>query len=238
LALEPLVPYRKSHHYLGRPGLGTCVTLAGAKINITYHEGFDRERRGVFAQNHVNVFDGNLACHIIPHAFCGLMEAWHFKIPGYGWIMSIAGSIPIYPRKEGRTQEVSDMAKLRAAEGMSILVFPEGHRTTDGKVHDYRRGVFFMARDAGLPVVPIGVRGAYEVNRKGTWKFTPGPIDVFVGPQFETDGLDEDGITRLARRLERMTAVYVETGVMPVDDDSLGNPVTRAESKQSAEASS
>lgn len=223
IALSPFIPFKESHSWLGAKGMAKCVDLTGSRLSIEYHTRFDPERRSVFCQNHVNVFDAHVACATIPHAFCGMMLAWHFRIPAYGRIMRLADGIPVHPGKSGRTAEVSEAARDRVDKGLSILVFPEAHRTRNGKVQPYKRGVFFMARDAGIPVVPLGVRGAYEVNRKGEWKFNPGHIRVFVGPQFETAHLDDEGVRRLARRLQRMTAAYVETGVMPVDDASLGD---------------
>ena len=216
IALSPFIPFKRSHRWLGGAGMAACVPITGASLRVTYDPGFDPERRSVFCQNHVNVFDAHVACATIPHAFCGMMLASHFKIPAYGWIMRLADGIPVYPGREGRTAEVSAAAKDRVGKGLSILVFPEAHRTRDGQVQPYRRGVFFMARDAGIPVVPVGVRGAYAVNHKGTWKFTPGPVDVYVGPQFETAGLSDEAVTALASRFEAMTATYVETGVMPI----------------------
>lgn len=221
--LHPWVKFRDAHWFFAGITLGGVVPITGSQLSVEFHPGFDPERRGVFCQNHVNVFDGHVAAASLPHAFVGLMEAWHFKIPAYGWLMNIAESIPVPAKRTGRTKEMADALQDRVGKGLSLLVFPEAHRTRDGHVARYKRGVFFMARDAGVPVVPVGVRGAYEVNRKGDWKFTPGHIRVFVGPQFETAGLSDDEVGRLSRRFQRMTAAYVETGVMPVDDVTLGD---------------
>jgi 1-acyl-sn-glycerol-3-phosphate acyltransferase len=217
IALSPFIPFKRSHRWLGGAGMAACVPITGASLRVSYDPGFDPERRSVFCQNHVNVFDAHVACATIPHAFCGMMLASHFKIPAYGWIMRLADGIPVYPGREGRTAEVSAAARDRIAKGLSILVFPEAHRTRDGQVQSYRRGVFFMARDAGIPVVPLGVRGAYAVNRKGTWRFTPGPVDVYVGPQVETAGLSDAQVSALAKAFEDATATYVRTGVMPTE---------------------
>lgn len=186
------------------------LSVAGARVRPVYAPGFDRTRPSVFCFNHVNVLDAHTACASIPQPFVGLMLAWHFKIPGYGWMMKATHGIPVHPGRNGRTGELVAHAKQRASEGLSILVFPEGHRTLDGRVGAYRRGMFFMARDAGLPIVPVAVRGMYEVNRKGSMLIIPGDVDVFVGPQIETAGLDDDAIAALAARVGACVADYVE----------------------------
>lgn len=186
------------------------LRIAGARVTPIYAPGFDRERPSVFCFNHVNVLDAHTACASIPQPFVGLMLAWHFKIPGYGWMMKATHGIPVHPGKQGRTGELIAHAKERAASGLSILVFPEGGRTLDGRVGPYRRGMFFMARDAGLPIVPVAVRGMFEVNRKGSMLMVPGDVTVYVGPQLDVSGLDDAGIAEITARVQARVADYVE----------------------------
>jgi 1-acyl-sn-glycerol-3-phosphate acyltransferase len=225
LLLTPFVSFKRSHPYLGAPGMATCVRLTFSRLRVTRDPGFDPERRSVFCQNHVSVLDGHVACGAIPHAFCGLMNHTHFRIPGYGWIMKLARGIPVYPRASGRTAEISEAARERAAYGISILTFPEAHRTLDGNVREFRRGVFFMARDAGLPVVPLAVRGLYAINRKGSWLFRPGTVDVYLGPQIETAGLNDEQVGELATRVQSAIDTYVRTGTYP---QALSDPTPMA----------
>ncbi len=211
--LTPVIPFRESHNWVGAAGMARCLKLTGSELYVTYDPGFDPERRSVFAQNHISVLDAHVACSVIPHAFCGLMNHWHFNIPGYGWIMRLANGIPVFPRDAGRTAEITEAARARVAQGISILVFPEGHRTRDGQVQDYKRGVFFMARDAGIPVVPIAVRGLRDVNKRKSLRFEPGRVEVYVGPQLETADLDDAGVTALTARAKQFADTWVRTGV-------------------------
>lgn len=215
------------------------LNLTGCRVEVTYDPGFDRDRPSVFCQNHVNVLDAHVACRAIPQPFVGLMLAWHFRIPGYGWMMRTTNGIPVHPASAGRTQELTEAARDRASKGLSILAFPEGHRTLDGAMRPLKRGILFMARDAGLPLVPLAVRGMYEVMRKGSWLVSPGTIDVYVGPQIETQGLDEDGIRDLADVLGRRMNDFVQgydargsalsalAGWTPKSDAGASETVTR-----------
>ncbi len=184
------------------------LDVTRSRVRPVYDPAFDRARSSVFCFNHVNVLDAHTACATIPQPFVGLMLAWHFKIPGYGWMMKATHGIPVHPGS-GRTESLVREAKARAAAGLSILVFPEAHRTLDGSVGPYKRGMFFMARSAGMPMVPVAVRGMYEVNRKGSLLIAPGDVSVYVGPQLETTGLDDDAIAALAERVQRAVADYV-----------------------------
>ena len=200
-ALLPFFPYKKTHSYIAAPGFSLCLSLIFCKTTVTYDPTFDKNRRSVFTQNHVNLLDAFIASKAIPHVFCGLMHKWQFSIPIYGWMMKVSNGIPVDPKKvKELLPSMTAEAQKRKADGFSILTFPEGGRTLDGEVRRFTRGVFLMARDAGYPVAPIAVEGNFEVNRKGSKLFRPGKINVFVGPQMETSGLSDTEIEMLAEK--------------------------------------
>ena len=185
--------------------------MLGIQTKIHYDEKFDPQCRSVFCQNHVNLLDGFIATASIPHVFCGLMHAWQFWIPIYGWLMKISQGIAVHQKKKsGKLQDIIEQAKKRKQMGYSILCFPEGHRTRDGHVHSFRKGMFFMARESGYPIVPIAVKGNYEINQKGSRLFHPGNLEVFVGPQCSTEGLSDMQIETLAQRTQQWIRQKVE----------------------------
>lgn len=221
------IPYQRVHMWVTAPVFSSCVPLSLTRMRVHYHPGFEPERRSIYMQNHVNLLDGMVASAAIPHAFSGLMNAWQFKIPIYGWLMSMSKGIPVHRGRRDRVlQEISDAARERKRIGMSVLTFPEGHRTVDGKVAPFRRGVFMMARNAEMPVVPIAVRGMYEVNRKGELAFHPGrTVDVFVGPQLDAAGLDEQELGDLVDRVRGFMVHCIEHGEWP---ESVASPSPEA----------
>jgi 1-acyl-sn-glycerol-3-phosphate acyltransferase len=209
--LLPILSYKKTHDWIAAPGFSICLSLIFCPTHITYDPAFDKNRRSVFCQNHVNLLDAFIASKAIPHVFCGLMHKWQFRIPIYGWMMRVSKGIPVDPKKiKAMLPDMTAQAINRKNEGFSILTFPEGGRTLDGKVHTFKRGVFIMARDAGYPVVPIAVEGNFEVNQKGSKMFRPGKINVHVGPQIETANLDDAGLTVVAKNCEEFARANVK----------------------------
>lgn len=215
VGMLPFVPFAWINQKWAAPGFGQVVKFTGANVRIIWDPEFDAQMPSMFVQNHVSVMDGHVSSYVIPQPFCGLMKAEHFKIPAYGWVMKHTQGIPVYPRSSGRTAEITEHARNRIDNGLSILTFPEGHRTTSGKMREFKRGVFFMARDAGIPVVPIAVRGLYEVNHKGKWMFDPGPIRIYVGKQVQTAGLNDEEVKSLATRMHDVVERFVEHGELP-----------------------
>jgi 1-acyl-sn-glycerol-3-phosphate acyltransferase len=216
-----VMPGRNTQHLVGAPGMAVCLRFTLSKVTRIYDPAFDPTRTSVFCQNHVNLMDAHAACASIPGPFCGLMNKWQFYIPFYGWIMSLAEGIAVRSGAN-RYREIATQANDRAARGISILVFPEAHRTRDGKVHAFKRGVFLMAREAGLPVVPLATRGMYELNRKGTWLLKPSDIQIYMGAQIETAGLSDDELRDVIDRTEQIVRDFTERGIIPSDYDDSG----------------
>jgi 1-acyl-sn-glycerol-3-phosphate acyltransferase len=217
------LPYQRVHVWVTAPTFAFTVRLATIRVRVHYHPDFDPDERSVFCQNHINLLDGHVASAAIPHAFSGLMNAWQFKIPIYGWLMRMSKGIPV--RKQRRDKIIDDIsseARKRKEIGMSVLTFPEGHRTRTGRPGPFKRGVFLMARNAGMSVVPIAVRGLYEANNKNTgWFFDPfKTVDVFVGPQFSTEGLDNEQMGDLADRLRTWIDDALQLGTFPATQSS------------------
>ncbi len=218
LLLVLRVPYQRVHGWVTAPLFGFTVPAATIRCRVHYHPDFDPEVRSIFGQNHINLLDGMVAARVIPHAFSGLMNAWQFKIPVYGWLMSLSKGIPVdTTRRETLIQDISDAARNRKEIGMSVLTFPEGHRTMTGEVGQFKHGVFLMARNAEMPFVPIAVKGLYEVNNKNMgWLFAPfRRVDVFVGPQFATSDLDSESTAAFAKRMRQYLVSCIDNGAFP-----------------------
>ena len=222
-------PYQKVHGWVTAPLFSSTVPLATIRFSVRYHPDFDPNLRSVFGQNHINLLDGMIAARVIPHAFSGLMNAWQFKIPIYGWLMSLSKGIPVdKTRRETLIQDISDAARNRKEIGMSVLTFPEGHRTMTGDVGQFRNGVFRMAANAEMPFVPIAVRGLYAVNNKKMgWLFAPfRDVEVFVGPQFSTTGLSDDELAALAKRVRGFLVECIDEGDFPRRPDAAASVAT------------
>ncbi len=93
-----------------------------------------------------------------------------------------------------------ETAERRLAGGMSVVVFPEGSRTLDGRMHAFRRGAFTLAVEFGLPVVPITIDGAYKILRRGSWLPRPGRIILTIHKPIEAP---ESGRHELADLMDR-----------------------------------
>lgn len=191
--------------------LGWPVYFTLSRKHVHVDPRYDKKRVVVFVQNHVSMMDGNIACGAVRVPMCGLENASHLKVPGYGWLLTAANAIPV-ERGAGRYRKIAEAFRERASRGVSILTFPEAHRTKDGKLQPFKRGVFTIARDAGLPIVPLAVRGAYRMLPKGAITCRPSKVEIYMAPPIETEGLTDAQIPELMERVSTVIEAWVERG--------------------------
>jgi 1-acyl-sn-glycerol-3-phosphate acyltransferase len=184
------------------------------------HSAVRPDRPYLFVQNHVNHFDHCVLYPATPHFKQGIELAEHFRVPLYGWFMKSRGTIGIEPGSVAALKEFRLRFEEEVRLGRSILAFPEGTRTLDGRVAPFQPGLFHIARELELPVVPVAVTGWYEVMRKGSTRVRRGDdVTVWVDEPVETKGLRRRDVRALADRVHATVArrvdAYWETHGLP-----------------------
>jgi 1-acyl-sn-glycerol-3-phosphate acyltransferase len=189
----------------------TIMKLAGAKLVVRRASGFDPTRTCFLLVNHVNLFDPFVLYATVPQFFRGLELESHFRIPAYGWMMKRFGNVPVPD-----TNSPSDLKRMwrltRAAldSGASLAVFPEGQRTVTGRVGSFKDGVFRMALQWGIPIVPVTLVGAFDFNKKTSWLIRPGTITVVLHDVIETKDLHKHDYAALRDRVHSIVSQPIE----------------------------
>ena len=187
------------------------VRLTGSKWRAVVHPAIDPDRPYMFCQNHVNHFDHCTMYNATPHFKQGIELAKHFEYPVYGWFMRQRGTIPVSPRARDGLEKLREAMRAEVDQGHSILAFPEGHRSRDGRVRPFKRGLFVVARDLGLPIVPVAVTGMQDVMRADSWIIRPGnTVTVYCEEPVETAGVSDTDIPALMERVRDPIVRHVE----------------------------
>lgn len=147
----------------------TCYLLL-LPVKVVGRENLDKHTSYVFAPNHQGIFDIFLIYGFLGRNFKWMMKKSLRKIPFVGKACASAGHIFV-----DRSNAKGMIATVRQAErsltnGVSLVVFPEGSRTTDGSLGSFKRGAFQLADDLQLPVVPVTITGSFDVlPRTAKW---------------------------------------------------------------------
>jgi 1-acyl-sn-glycerol-3-phosphate acyltransferase len=189
------------------------IAASGTSLEFVVDPEVDPKGVYMFAQNHVNLLDHCTFYNATPHFKQGVELAAHFKLPVYGWFMRQRGTIPVHKEKSP-----AEMLRLleqgmreETARGHSLLVFPEGTRTRDGRVGPFRTGVLAIGYRIGLPIVPVTVTGMFEVLRKGEPYIVPGhKVTVYVDKPVPTAGVPAEEFPTLVEHVRQVVKRRVD----------------------------
>lgn len=185
---------------LGKFVCRRVTDLAGIKVR---RHGLERLQDGagyVFCINHVSVLDLFVVFQSIPYFHRSFQDIAHFKVPVYGGCVKVFGQLPVQRNNRALNERSFAQAVQMLQGGDSFVVFPEGHRTRDGHLGPFFPGAFRLAIRAGVPVVPMGMRGLRRICPAGDWRIRPGTIDVLFGQPLPSADLSLDDVDDLARR--------------------------------------
>lgn len=182
-------------YWAGVKGVVFFVKAVGVKIRV---RGTERIPRGVclFVANHTSSADAPAVVGAIPRRIAILLKDSLFKWPIAGQAFTLAQFIPV--NRGSHESAISSVEKATEAmrRGQSFLIYPEGTRSPDGRLQEFKKGAVVMAIKAGVPIVPIACSGAHRVMRKRALSVYPGEILVeFLEPidasQYSFDKRDE-----------------------------------------------
>ncbi len=153
--------------------------ILGVEVEASGLGRLDPRTPYVFMPNHLSFLDGPLVMVLIPGAPRVILKRSVLSVPIAGLAMRHVGFVAV-DRKgaEGGKRSIARAAALMRERGYSFLIFPEGTRSRDGRLGPFRRGGFFLALAAEAPIVPVTVRGTFELMPKGQWFARRGRVRI------------------------------------------------------------
>jgi 1-acyl-sn-glycerol-3-phosphate acyltransferase len=169
------------------------VRVSGCRVRVEGLEHVAPDRPQVFASNHVSHVDVIALAANIPKQFRFVAKKELGRIPVFGQAWRAAGHIEV-----DRGDRASAIASLEAAgrlirrDNSSVVIFPEGTRSTEAGLLPFKKGAFMLALHTGVEIVPVAVLGTRRILPKGAWRLRPGPVTVRFGAPVDTTRYDED----------------------------------------------
>ena len=161
-------------YWLGTRAAFLGMKLAGIRVEVVGLDRLDRGRTYIFMCNHVSNVDPPIVVPLIPRRTSVLVKKELFRIPLLSRAMRMGSLVPV-----DRSNRDAAIASLRAAadvlrQGIHMTIFPEGTRSSDGRLLPLKKGPFYLAMDTGVPVVPLTILGTFEIMPKGSLAIRPG----------------------------------------------------------------
>ncbi|MBD5231631.1 MAG: 1-acyl-sn-glycerol-3-phosphate acyltransferase [Bacteroidales bacterium] len=156
-----------------------CV-LWGIRVKVKGRENIDPKQSYVFVANHQGAFDIWSIYGYLGHRFKWLMKKELRKVFFIGAACNAAGHVFVDDSSIQGVKRTIEDAEKRLQNGMSVVIFPEGSRTFDGKMIPFKRGAFMLAAEFKLPVVPISIDGSFRAMPRTTYNVTPCTITLTI----------------------------------------------------------
>ncbi len=189
ILLRPVDRRRALAHWLGTWWGCTIVRLNPFwRLRVRGRGHIRRGRAYVLVCNHQSLADIVLL-YALRRQFKWLAKQSLFDIPFLGWNMRLVGYIPLERGRHGSIRHSIEQSLMWLQRGVSVLIFPEGTRSTTGQVGAFKSGAFSLAIQAGVPLVPIALSGSRDAIPRGSWVFLRHvDVSLQVLPAIETAG--------------------------------------------------
>jgi len=169
-------------YWAGVKGVMFFVRAVGVRVRVLGLEHIP-PGVGLFAANHTSSADAPAVVGAIPRRIAILLKESLFKWPIVGQAFSSAHFIPVNRRAHDSALVSVEKAAAALRAGQSFLIYPEGTRSPDGRLQEFKKGAVVMAIKAGVPIVPMACSGAHRVMEKRSLVIHPGEILVeFLEP--------------------------------------------------------
>lgn len=148
-------------------------------VTVKGREHLDKKQTYLFLPNHQGYFDIFLVYAYLGHNFKWMMKDYLRNIPFIGYACARSGHVYVGESRESITHAILE-SKTNLEKGISMAIFPEGTRTNDGKMGEFKRGAFMLASQLERPIVPITINGSFEVFNRNATMISHYPLQLII----------------------------------------------------------
>ena len=199
-------------HKVARMWARSIMFASRIKVTVNGLANIDPTQSYVYMSNHQSNFDIPVLLAYLPVQFRWLAKAELFKIPIFGRAMGGAGYIKIDRYNQESAFESINEAARKMKNGVSAMIFPEGTRSRDGNIRSFKKGGFVMAVNAGVPIVPIVLKGTWTIMDKSSLIINTGEVSLNILAPIATTGYTRETKDDLIKSVRAVIREGFENG--------------------------
>jgi 1-acyl-sn-glycerol-3-phosphate acyltransferase len=188
-------------HAFARIWSRLILTTSGIRTRVEGIENLDPSQTAIYCANHQSAMDIPILFVNLPVQFRFVAKRSLFNMPFMGWHLRRSGHIPVDRKRPREAMKSLDEAAEKIRAGSSVILFPEGHRSRDGKIGPFKSGSFYLAIQSGVPVVPITLNGTRGVLVPDTYHVRAGQTEMIVHPPIPTSNLTHRDVDALSQKV-------------------------------------
>jgi len=198
--VAPFDPTGRAIMWIGRHYVGWIYRACGIRVVADGVNEIDRSRPCVIMTNHQSVLDVGALILTLPIEWRFVAKRELTWIPLFGWAVGMSQIIIDRGRHERAVASLRRAAE-RIRSGANVIIFPEGTRSADGVLREFKSGGFHLAIQAQVPVLPATVSGSHLLTPKGSLRIESGTLKIRYGKPVPTEGLTSEDSQRLKDRV-------------------------------------
>jgi 1-acyl-sn-glycerol-3-phosphate acyltransferase len=200
IILSPLDPSGNFIHYIGKFWSRLNIYLGFCRVRVRGKELIDPEKTYIVMSNHQSLFDVVALIAYLPLQLRWVVKEEIRRLPVFGCALQRMGHIYVDRARGESILRSIEKAAQKIKNNTSVVFFPEGSRSEDGKLLKFRKGGFILARESGYPILPITINGSRFVLPKNTMDLLPGVIEIRIHPPIACSG--GRGVDELVQKVE------------------------------------
>ena len=188
---------RKVHFCCAVPWSKIILRVCGIRVRVSGLENLNTEVPRIYMTNHQSFFDifALLAC--LPVNFKFILKQELMNLPVFGPATRRAGYIGIERGDPRKAVKSMNLAAERIKNGASVVIFPEGTRSPDGRLGQFKKGGFSLAIKSGCDIVPVAISDSYRIAPKGSLRIKKGSFSLNIGKPISLAGYTKRKIPEL-----------------------------------------
>ncbi len=190
------------HFFVTRPWAKVILWVSGVKGRVTGLDNLQTGKPYIFMSNHQSYFDIFVLLANIPVGFKFIMKQELMKIFLLGPAMRRSGHIGIERKDPKKAIQSMNRAAEKIKNGTSVLIFPEGTRSPDGRLQAFKKGGFHLAVKSGCDIVPVYIHGTNRIVPKGSLRINnKGMYKLYIGSPIQVKGCKKKDIPKLMKQV-------------------------------------
>lgn len=199
-------------HRLARIWAKYLLLLTNVRVQVIGVDNVLRGRPQVFMVNHHSVFDIFVLLAQIPSQFRWVIKRELFKVPVFGKALRAAGYIEIDRQHHEKALKSLDVAASKIRDGKSVMTFPEGTRSQEGAIRPFKQGIFYLAMQSGVPIVPISIIGTGDIMPKHSLQIIPQKVIMIIDKPVDVSGYSVETRQELIAKIRETIIGNYEKG--------------------------
>jgi len=191
----------KVHFFVAVPWARVILWVCGITVRPKGQERVDPLVPRIYMTNHQSYFDIFALLANVPVDFKFIVKQELMKLPFLGPAMRRAGYIGIERKEPRKAIKSMNEAAEKIRGGSSVVMFPEGTRSANGRLLPFKKGGFKLALKSGCDIVPVSISNSYRIVPKGSLKINKGTFHICIGSPIPVKGYDRKSITQLMERV-------------------------------------